>query len=93
MSLSSFPVSAALVPAGLAFGAAYFAALRHSVKLYSDGSGRLLISVLALGRIAAAAAFFGFAARLGALPALSALLGFLLARMLALRAAARKLSA
>lgn len=93
MSQSLFPVAAALAVAGLAFGVAYFAALRHSVGRYADGGGRFLVAVLALGRIAAAAAFFGFAAQLGALPALSALLGFLLARLLALRTAVRRLPA
>jgi hypothetical protein len=87
MSASGFPLAAALALAGLAFGLAYFAALRHGVELYSGGSGRLLIGLLALGRFAAAVAFFGFAATLGALPVLCALLGFLVARMLALRLA------
>jgi len=42
-----------------------------------------------LGRIAGAIAFFGLTARLGALPLLSSFLGFLSARMLALRVARR----
>lgn len=93
MSGFLLPVSAAFALAGLAFGAAYFAVLRYSVERYTEGGSRLLIAVLALGRIAAAAAFFGVAAQFGPLPALSALLGLLLARLLALRAAARRLPA
>jgi N-ATPase, AtpR subunit len=90
MSLAVFLISAALVLAGLAFGMTYFAVLRHSVDQYSGGGGGGL-AALAVGRIAAAAAFFGLAATLGALPLLCALLGFLFARMLALRAAAWRL--
>jgi len=75
--------------AGLAFGWAYFAALLRTADLYASGEARLLPAVLTLGRLAAAMGFFGFAARIGALPLLTGFLGFLLARRLALRAARR----
>ena len=75
--------------AGLVFGLVHFAALRRTVELYSAGRVRLAAAALTIGRIAAAIVFFGLAARLGALPLLSAFLGFLLARWLALRAPRR----
>lgn len=92
MSPSLVPTAAAFALAGIVFGLAYFAVLRRSLERYSLGGGRGLIAALALGRLASAAAFFGFAATLGAWPTLSAMLGFLAARMLALRTA-RKLAA
>jgi len=71
---------------GLVFGLVHFAAMRRTVDLY--GAGRCLApAALTLGRLAGAIAFFGLVAQLGALPLLSAFLGFLLARTLALRAA------
>jgi hypothetical protein len=75
--------------AGLVFGLMHFAVLRRTVELYSGGRSRLAAAALTLGRIAGAIAFFGLAAKLGALPLLSSFLGFLLARTLALRAARR----
>ena len=75
--------------AGLVFGLVHFAALRRTVELYSARRVRLTAAALTLGRITAAIVFFGLAARLGALPLLSAFLGFLLARVLALRAPRR----
>jgi len=74
--------------AGLVFGLVHFAVLRRTVDLYGAGRG-LAPAALTLIRIAGAIVFFGLAARLGALPLLSAFLGFLLARVLALRAARR----
>jgi hypothetical protein len=79
--------AAALV--GLLFGIINFAALWRNVELYTgDGSG-FAAAALTLGRVAGAVVLFGLAAKLGALPLLSAFLGFLLARWLALRAARR----
>ncbi len=74
--------------AGLLLGCVQFAALRRTVELYRAGR-YLAPSALTLSRLAGAIVFFGLAARLGALPLLSAFLGFLLARRLALRAARR----
>ena len=70
--------------AGLAFGLLYFAGLRRNVNLVADYR-RVAAAVLILGRLVCAITFFGGAAKLGALPLLSAFLGFLLARTLALR--------
>jgi len=82
-----FPAGFAL--AGLGFGLAYFAALRRTVDLYVAGHSRFLATALTIGRLVAAVLFCGFAARFGALSLLVALLGFLAARSLALRAARR----
>lgn len=87
LALSLAP-TAAMAAAGLAFGLAYFAALRRTVLLLGSG-GRLGPAALSLGRIAAAVIFLGLAARFGAVPLLAAFLGFLLARALALRALRR----
>jgi hypothetical protein len=72
--------------AGFGFGFGYFAALRRSVEFYHGGGGRLIPIALTFGRVAGAILFFGLAVRFGALPLLAALLGFILARALALRA-------
>jgi hypothetical protein len=87
MTGAALAFAAALV--GLLFGIVHFAALRRNVELYTgDGSG-FAAAALTLGRVAGAVVLFGLAAKLGALPLLSAFLGFLLARWLALRAARR----
>jgi F1-F0 ATPase (N-ATPase) AtpR subunit len=86
--------AAAFAAGGLAGGRIYFVALARSISLLTDrgregpapGSAAF---VLTLARIAAAVGFFGLAARFGALPLLAAFLGFLAARVLALRAARR----
>ena len=75
--------------AGLLFGIVHFAALRRTVELYTGGRGGFAAAALTLGRFAGAVLLFGFAAKLGSLQLLSAFLGFLLARWLALRAARR----
>lgn len=80
-------IPACLAAAGLAFGWAYFAVLRRAVSLYCAGDGALRAGALTIGRLAAAVAFFAAAAHLGALPLLAALLGFVVARMLAMREA------
>ena len=84
---SSIALAAAWTLGGLVLGLAYFSALRRTVEVFADGRGRLLPAALTLGRLAAAILFLGLAARFGALPLLTAFLGFLLARALALRAA------
>ncbi len=72
---------------GILFGWCYFEALRRSVALYGSREGRAGSLTLTAGRMLAAAAFFAIAARLGALPLLVALLGFLVARGMAVRSA------
>ena len=73
--------------AGSAFGFAYFAALRRTVDLYATAGRWTIAAALTLSRIAAAAGFFAVAARFGATSLLAALLGFLIARGLAVRTA------
>jgi hypothetical protein len=84
---STLGLAAAMAVAGLVFGLGYFAALRRTVSLYEAGQGVGGAVALTLLRVAAAAVFLMLAARLGALPLLTGFLGFLLARLLALRAA------
>jgi len=86
MSDTGLAFASAWAAAGFGFGVGYFAALRWSVGLYRAGGTRLVAIALTLGRIAGAILFFGLAVRFGALPLLAALVGFLLARSLALRA-------
>jgi N-ATPase, AtpR subunit len=71
---------------GFVFGLVYFAALRRTATSFTAGR-RLVALALTLGRIGAAVLFLGLAAKLGAASLLAAFLGFLLARMVALRAA------
>lgn len=82
---STLPAAAALA-AGLAFGAVYFAALRGSVAHHGMCGRAVRTAAAAVGRILAAAAFFTAAARFGALPLLTSLLGFLIARTFVVRA-------
>jgi len=84
MTSASLEFAAGL--AGLGVGLVHFSALRRTVDAYSTGPVRLAVA-LTLGRLAGTIVFFGFAARLGALPLLALFLGFLLARTLALHAA------
>jgi len=72
---------------GLAFGWGYFTALRRGIDAYA-AQGAVFRSLLwMLARLAAAAIFFAFAVRWGAWPLVAALLGFLAARQIAVRAA------
>ena len=89
MTEAGLAFASAWAVAGFGFGLGYFAALLQTVEFYRGGRARLLPIALAFGRIAAAIVFFGLAARFGTLPLLTAFLGFLLARWLALRAARR----
>jgi hypothetical protein len=75
--------------AGLGFGLAYFAALRRTADGFAAGGGWLLTAALTLGRFAAVIPFFGFVAKLGALPLLLAFIGFLIARAFVFRAVRR----
>ena len=75
--------------AGLAFGCVYFASLKRSVSLFVSGKGWFGPVALAFGRIGAAVGFLFVAAKLGAAPLLTAFVGFLMARALALRAEKR----
>jgi hypothetical protein len=81
--------SALFAVAGLAFGWAYFAALRRTIDVYVAGRHRFVPAILTLARVAAATVFLAVAAQFGALPLLAAFLGFLGARALALHRARR----
>jgi len=74
---------------GFAMGLLYFAGLRRTVDLIVSGRERFSHLALTLGRIAAAAVCLAFAGVVGAVPLLATLLGFLLARNLAMHAARR----
>jgi hypothetical protein len=86
---STAALVAGMIISGFAFGLLYFATLKRAAALLASGGGWMGPFGLTLGRIGAAVIFLLFAARLGAAALLAAFLGFLLARMLALRAERR----
>ncbi len=89
--LSSMPeLIIAMGLAGFVFGLFYFAAVQRTAALLAARKNWLGPLALTLGRIAAAAIFLALAAKLGAASLLSAFLGFLLARAVALRNAGRR---
>jgi F1F0 ATPase subunit 2 len=71
---------------GALLGAGYFAALRLNVERYLSGRSPGPAVALHLGRLLLAGVGFVLIAQAGAVPLLGALLGFLLARAMALRA-------
>ncbi len=75
--------------AGFVFGLVYFAAVERTATLLAAGKGLLGPISLTLGRVAAATLFLAIAAQFGDASLLSAFLGFLLARIVALRKARR----
>jgi N-ATPase, AtpR subunit len=81
--LALLPIVTAL--AGCAFGLVYFAILRRTVVMLSR-ERRGLVMAFTLGRLGAAIVFFLLAARLDALALLTALGGFLSARVFTVRA-------
>jgi hypothetical protein len=84
---ANLALTALFAVTGLTFGWAYFAALRRTVDVYVVGRHRFVPVVLTFARIAAATVFLIVAVQFGALPLLAAFLGFLGARVLALRVA------
>ncbi len=85
--MTGAPAAAGL--AGFVFGLSYFAAVERTAVLLAARKGLLGPILLTLGRIAAATAFLAFAAQFGDASLLSAFIGFLLARAVALRKARR----
>jgi hypothetical protein len=79
----------AMAFAGGAFGLVYFAVLRRTVVMLCRRRS-VAVMALTLGRSGAAIVFFALAARLDALALLTALGGFLSARLLALHAYRRR---
>ena len=70
---------------GALLGAGYFVALRLNIEHYVSGRSLGLAVALHLGRVLLAAVGFALIAPSGAVALLGALVGFLLARALALR--------
>jgi hypothetical protein len=93
MILGHFTIQVGLTVAaaatGVLFGQLYFAALRRNVASFVDGNGWMRPLALTVGRLGAAVVFLIFVARLGAVPLLGSLTGFLVARARALRAQGR----
>lgn len=85
VDIATLAVSAAVGCAGLGVGLVYFALLRKSALLLVAPDGRAWGLALTAGRMAAAVLLLWLAARLGALPLLAALGGFLVARTIQLR--------
>lgn len=80
------PIYAALyLLAGAGLGATYFALLLRSVRLHASKKAAARLIPLYILRFAAATAGFWLIAQQGALPLLLALLGFLVARIVAQR--------
>lgn len=84
---STLLLASAMALAGLAFGLLYFRALRRTVDRLAGHRGWAGAVGLTLARLAGAVILLTLAARLGAMPLLGAFLGFLMARMIALRQA------
>lgn len=78
--------AAPFVLLGALLGAGYFAALRFSVERYLGGRSTGQAVALHVGRLLLAGAGFALIARAGAAPLLAALVGFMIARSLAIRA-------
>lgn len=70
---------------GTMVGAGYFAALRYNVERYLSPRSLGAAVMIHLARLVLAGIAFALIARAGVAPLLSALLGFLLARALAIR--------
>jgi hypothetical protein len=82
-------VAMVMASAGFAFGLVYFAALKRTVAVLASDRGLLAPLALTAARFAAAVAFLGMTAKLGAPALLAAFVGVLLARSAALRLARR----
>jgi hypothetical protein len=76
---------APFVVLGALLGAGYFAAVRRNVERYMFGRALGPAVALHFGRLLLAGVGFTLVAQAGAVPLLGALLGFLLARSMALR--------
>jgi hypothetical protein len=83
------PLPIVMAFAGCVFGLIHFAVLRHTLVMLAKRRSRPAVMALTLLRLGAAAAFFLLVATLGAFALLAGLVGFLSARMLALRAESR----
>lgn len=88
-TLTSIVMLGSTMIVGLLFGIAYFHALRRTVDLVSEGRQWVRAVALTGTRIIGAIVLLTFMAWLGAVPLLMGFLGFILARMIALRPARR----
>lgn len=86
---STLLLAAAMALVGFAFGLVYFRALRRTVDLLAGRQGWAAPIGLTLARVAGVVVLLTLMARLGALPLLGGFLGFLTARMIAVRHARR----
>ena len=83
--LPTVALGLSMVLAGCVFGIFYFTALRRTILVLAERRGWVVPITLTLGRVVAAIVFLMFAAKLGAVSLMGAFLGFLLARVVALR--------
>jgi hypothetical protein len=74
---------------GLALGLAHFHGLRRDVRSYLGGGVRFGAIVAHAARVLATAAAFVFIARIGVIPLLAGLGGFVLAKLIAVTRARR----
>ena len=79
------PHAAPFVLLGALLGAGYFAALRRNVERYVTGRSLGPAVALHLGRLLLAGLAFALIAQAGAAALLGALVGFILARLIAVR--------
>jgi len=79
----------AAVAGGLATGLLYFRLLRWTTAAIAEGAGWRRPALLTLARVLGISALLVLAAQWGALPLLAGFLGFLAARIVALRQARR----
>lgn len=84
--IATVALAVAMALIGLAVGWAYFRALRRTVELFAAGRDWRAAAALGFVRIAGAVVVLALMARLGAIALLSGFVGFLLARMIVLRA-------
>jgi F1F0 ATPase subunit 2 len=87
MELGSVIVGIAACIGGIALGLAYFTAMRWSTDAFVKGDDWRQALLLTLARLAGAGIVFVIIAQAGAVALLSAFVGFLVARALALSSA------
>lgn len=84
--IANYSLAVTMTVIGIAFGLAYFAALRRTVTFLANGRGWFVPIALTLGRVGLAVVLLGLAAKLGAVALLATFVGFLIARTLSMRA-------
>jgi len=84
MDLGSLYIGIAACLGGVAFGLAYFFALKRTTEAFAQDDGWRMALLLTLARLAGATAVFILVAQAGLVALLASFLGFLIARALAL---------